>query len=285
LIESIGGNLLNEGLTLDRIGCARNAGIFILLRLLFGFLIFLSLGTIFYVPAEAMLPAIQIVKTNLLFFILIILALIPMAFLSLVISFPLNNVLTTVDKVPSLIASRLRVIDALVFITSMILLIAEIPFFYQVFLIGLIFYAVHLMIVGYLVYKSGFLPRLLGIFLILGGVFGYIFASLTGLVAPDLIWVSTIGVEIAINVEIALALILIHTARTTTFDDDDSKSRVIRILENLGEATTTEIIAEASKESVECKDRVPRTLVTLERNNQVMKRLSKEKKGYVWTLT
>ena len=275
---------MSQGLTIERVGCARNSGVFILLRILIGFFVFLSLGTIFYVPVEGMLTAVQSVKANVLFFILIVVALIPMSFLSIVISFPLNNVLTPVNKDLSLHAARLRALDALIFFTGMILLIAEIPLFFQVFLIGLVVYGFHLMMVGYLVFKSVFLTRVLGKFLIIGGSSGYLFASLTGFFAPSLVWLSTIGVEIAINVEIALAIILLYKARTTTFGDSDSKSRVINILKDLGEATTKEIIAEASKESLECKDRVPRTLKVLETDNEVTKRFSKEKKGYVWTL-
>ena len=207
-----------------------------------------------------------------------------MSFLSIVISFPLNNVFTTVDKSLSWIAARLRVIDALIFIAGMVLLFIEMPFYFEVLLIGLIFYGLHMIFVGYLVFQSGFLNRILGVLLIISGIFGYLLQSITGFWAPSLLGLSNLGAEIAIIVEIALALVLIHTARTTTFDDDDSKSRIIRILKTLGEATTTEIIVEASKEAVECKDRVPRTLVVLEREDKVTKRLSKEKKGYVWIL-
>jgi len=95
---------------------------------------------------------------------------------------------------------------------------------------------------------------------------------------------SSIGGEVAINIEIALALFLIFKWKTTTFDDEDSKSRVIKILKELGEATTAEIVAEATKDADECKDRVPRTLKAMELENEVTKRFSKEKKGYVWSL-
>ncbi|MCK5238410.1 MAG: DUF4386 domain-containing protein [Candidatus Thorarchaeota archaeon] len=275
---------MNHGLALDRVGCARNSGVFILTRILLGSFIFLSLNTLFYVPVEGMLAAVQSVKANVLFFILIICALVPLAFISLVVSFPLNNVLSSVNKDLSIWAARLRGIEALIFIAGMVLLIVEIPLFYQVFLSGLILYGLHLIIVGYLVFKSGFLSNVLGISLIIGGSVGYFFGGITGFFVPSLVLLSTIGIVFAIITEISLAFVLIVTASRTTFDDDDSKSRVIKILKDLGEATTTEIIVEASKESLECKDRVPRTLKALEIDNEVTKRLSKEKKGYVWTL-
>ncbi|MFW9920248.1 MAG: hypothetical protein ACFFED_11655, partial [Candidatus Thorarchaeota archaeon] len=84
--------------------------------------------------------------------------------------------------------------------------------------------------------------------------------------------------------EVILAISLIITAKRTTFGDPDSRSRVRMILKKLGEATTAEIVAEATKDSDECKDRAPRTLREMELENEVTKRFSKEKKGYVWSL-
>jgi hypothetical protein len=282
--KEIGGDCLSQGLALERVECARNAGVFILLRILIGMLIFLALGTIFYIPVEGMLLAIQDIKANLLIFILTIAALILMSFFNLVIAFPLNNSLKQVNTELSWNAARLRMLDFLLFTSAMVLLILEIPIFYQVFLLSLVIYALHLILVGYLIFKSKYISRVLGLLLVVGAISGYLFQVLTGFFAQDLIWLSTIGGEITITIEIALALILIYTARTTTFDDDDSKSRVIKILSAMGEATTAEIVAEASKESGECKDRAPRTLRALESESLVMKRFSKEKKGYVWTL-
>jgi len=275
---------LNQGLSLERVGCARNAGVFILLRILIGSFVFFFLNTIFYVPSEAMLAAIQSVKADMLLFIAIVGALVPMSFFDLVIGFPLNNVLTTVNKNLSYRAAQLRMIEALIFIAGMILLIAEIPLFYQVLLIGLVFYAFHLILTGYLVFISGYFGRVVGVLLIVGGSIGYLFGSLTGFFVPSFVWLSAIAIVFAIFTEIVLAIALIITAKRTTFSDPDSKTRVIKILKNLGEATTTEIIAEASKASLECRDRVPRTLKALENDNEVSKRFSKEKKGFVWTL-
>jgi hypothetical protein len=275
---------MNQEIPLDRIECARNAGVFILLRTLIGMFIFLSLGTIFYIPTASMLPAIQSIKANVFFFILLVAALIPMSFFNIVIGFPLNNILKLVDNKLSWQAARLRALEALLFIACMILLIVEVPLFYQAFLVCLILYALNLIIVGYLIIKSGFLPRVLGIFLIIAGAFGYLFQTATGFFASDLLFVSTIGGEIVINIEIALAFILVYKWKTTTFDDDDSKSRIVNILKKLGEATTAEIVAEATKDADECKDRAPRTLKAMELENEVTKRFSKEKKGYVWSL-
>ena len=54
------------------------------------------------------------------------------------------------------------------------------------------------------------------------------------------------------------------------------------ILEEFGELTTSEIILEASKLSKKSKYSVPWTLISLEKKKRISKKLSKEKKGYVW---
>ncbi len=276
---------MSQGLALDRVGCARNAGIFILLRILIGSLIFLSMGTLFYLPTEAMLPAIVSIKENLLLFILIVIALIPLSFFSLVFGLPLSNALESVNKKFSFYASRVRIVEALIFIIGMVLLIIEIPLFYQVMLLGMILYGVHLIIVGDLGFISGFLNRISGLLLIIGGAAGYLLGSLIGFLATTLILYSAIGIALAILSEVILAINLITTAKRTTFSDPDSKSRLRRILKNLGEATTAEIVAEATKDSDECKDRAPRTLRAMELDGEVTKKFSKEKKGFVWSLT
>ena len=275
---------MNEGLSLDRKGCARNSGVFILVRLGLGSLVFLSLNTIFYVPGEAMLTAVQSAKANVFLFIGVLAALFFMSLFSLIIAFPLNNTLTSVNKELSKVAQRMRWFEVLIFIASMVLLFAEIALFYQVLLVGILIYGLNLIIIGYLVFKSGFLNRVLGIFLMIGGSVGYLFQGLTHTFVPSLVSLSTSGVLVAIIAEVALAINLVIAAMQVNLESPDTKDRVIRILENLGEATTTEIIAEAAKESDECKDRVPSNLIVLETDQVVTKRFSKEKKGYVWTL-
>src|SRR5262249_44384133 len=55
---------------------------------------------------------------------------------------------------------------------------------YQCFVVNEIFWGLWLLPLGYLVIRSGFLPRLLGVWLILAGV-GWMVVSLTGLLAPE----------------------------------------------------------------------------------------------------
>ncbi|MHA3963887.1 MAG: DUF4386 domain-containing protein [Candidatus Thorarchaeota archaeon SMTZ1-45] len=275
---------MKQELSLERRGCARNSGVFILIRLLLGSLVFLSLNTIYYVPENAMLIAAQNLKANLLLFIAVICALFFMALFSLIIPIPLNNVLTSVHKDLSKIAQKLRQIEVIIFIASMVLLFAEIQRFYEVLFFGILFFGFHLIIIGYLVFISGYLGRVLGISLIIGGSMGYLLESLTHSFVPNFVWLSTGGVVFAIVAEVALAIVLIVKAMHVSLESPDTKERVMRILQDLGEATTDEIIAEVSKESDECKDRVPSNLIVLESEGVVIKRFSKEKKGYVWTL-
>ncbi|MFW9968229.1 MAG: hypothetical protein ACFFEA_13825, partial [Candidatus Thorarchaeota archaeon] len=131
---------MSQGLSLERRGCARNSGVFILVRIALGTLVFLSLNTLFYVPNQAMLIAAQSVKANIILFIGVLVALFFMSLFSLIIPFPLNNVLTSVNENLSKGAQSLRWLELLFFITSMIFLFTEISFFYQVLLSGIIIY-------------------------------------------------------------------------------------------------------------------------------------------------
>jgi Domain of unknown function (DUF4386) len=53
------------------------------------------------------------------------------------------------------------------------------------FAIGLIFFGVFLILLGYLIYRSGYLPRSIGVLLVIGGV-GYLTNSFAQVLAPAL---------------------------------------------------------------------------------------------------
>lgn len=65
-------------------------------------------------------------------------------------------------------------------------------------------------------------------------------------------------------------------------DLNDQEKAILWILQDLGEATTGEVIEETLDLPNNCKDKVPELLRTLERYNMVSKKLSKERKGIVW---
>jgi hypothetical protein len=262
--------------------CARNGGTFLLIRLALGSIIYFSLNTIFPIPSDVMLAAVSILKANVFLFIVVLAGLFFMALFSLIVAFPINNVLTSISQVLSKKAQQLRIIEWFIFIAGMIFLFVESPVSIPVLFFGLFFYAAYLMIIGYLVFISGYLNRLLGISLIAGGAIGYLTVGLTRYYLPNLVIVSTIGVAIAIFSEFALAIVFLVTALRTVVTDP--KETIAMILKDLGEATTTEIIEESSRVSAECKDRIPEALRALESEEVVTKRFSKEKKGYVWTL-
>ncbi|MHA2370491.1 MAG: DUF4386 domain-containing protein [Candidatus Hodarchaeales archaeon] len=275
---------MNQELSLSRRVCARNAGFAITARLLIALFVFLSLNTIFEVPGEATLTAAQSTKNNGLLFFIVILAILIMSFLTLMAAMALNNVLMSVNKDLSIVAAALRLIEGLFFIISMILLFIDVSAFSLVFLFGQILYAFYLVLVGYLVFKAGYLNRPLGISLVIGGSVGYLVGGLTHLFLPSFEWLFTIGIIVAVLAEFALGILLVVKAVKMTMGRPDPKRTITLLLAEVGEATTAELIDEVSRVSRECKDRVPRTLIALEEENKITKRISKEEKAIVWTL-
>ncbi len=269
---------MNQELGLAPKGCARNAGVFLLIRLALGSLVYLSLGTVFPIPNEDMLAAVESVRANVFLFVGILAALFFMGLFSLIVAFPLNNTLTSINKELSKGAQQSRLLELVIFTAGMVLLFAGNPLFYPVLLFGLVFYTLYLSLIGYLVYISGYLSKILGIVLIISGMVGYLSGAGMGFT----FWISTLGAYIAIITEIVFAFYFI--VKAMQIEITDPRITITMILEELGEATTTEIIDESSKVSAECKDRIPETLRALESENKITKKLSKEKKGYVWSL-
>ena len=68
----------------------------------------------------------------------------------------------------------------------------------------------------------------------------------------------------------------------TTDAEASDKQVVLLVLEEIGEGSSAEVMVEASKISAKCKDRVPSILLALEKEQKVVKRISKEKKAIVW---
>jgi len=61
---------------------------------------------------------------------------------------------------------------------------------------------------------------------------------------------------------------------------------VFFLLNDIGELTTEELIAEVELLGInECRDRVPSALADLSEENLVDKKLSREKKAIVWSLS
>jgi hypothetical protein len=273
---------MNQG-ALIRPDCGRNAGVFLIISTLVGSFVLFSLNTLFTVPGEKTLTAAINLKNNWLLLIFLLIPFVVLIFTRSVVAFPLNNVFKSINKDISLMAARFRIIEAVIFILSIILLFIEISFFNQLWLLGHFFYGLQLVLLGYLVYKSGYLPKILGVFLTVGG-FGYLLEGIIDFYLQDLILVPTVGLIIATLAEFSLGIILVIKAMKILNALPDTKERVNLILKNLGEATTAEIIEEASKTAHDCKDRIPGVLVALEDEGKVVKKISKEKKAIVWRL-
>jgi hypothetical protein len=78
-----------------------------------------------------------------------------------------------------------------------------------VILIWGLFFALHLVLLGWLVYRSGFFPKIAGVLLVLAGI-GYFAQSFGTIVAPNLSEVlSTVVLVLAIPVELVFALWLL----------------------------------------------------------------------------
>lgn len=80
--------------------------------------------------------------------------------------------------------------------------------FYDIWAAGLVLFGLHLLIVGYLAYRAVVLPRFLGILVVIAGL-GYVFDSLTAVLAFDVPEVSTI----TFPGEVLLALWLLTRSR------------------------------------------------------------------------
>ena len=62
--------------------------------------------------------------------------------------------------------------------------LSEVNAFHDVFSAGLVLFGVHLLVVGYLAYRSGFVPRLLAALVFLAGA-GYAFDSMASVLSND----------------------------------------------------------------------------------------------------
>ena len=117
--------------------------------------------------------------------------------------------LKPVNKSLSLLAAWLRLVNGTIFGIALINLLsvlhllsgadyltvfetgqlhAQVMLFLDMFnytwLIGLVFFGFHLTVLGYLIFKSGFIPRILGILLIVAS-FGYLIDSFANFLLPN----------------------------------------------------------------------------------------------------
>ena len=63
-----------------------------------------------------------------------------------------------------------------------------------------------------------------------------------------------------------------------------SKKIILEYLKKENSASTEELIQYVSTQAEECRDKVPQALLALYREGKVIKKISKEKKAFVWFL-
>lgn len=275
---------MNQEIQISRPLCARNAGVGLFGSALISSLVFILLDTRFKVPGEATLTVARNIGTNVLLLIIIISSVLILIFFNLMVTAASFNAFRYVNKDLMLFSSVFRISQVFFFALSIILLFAGQTMFIHVFLLSHFLYAIHLILFGYIVFKSRFVSRILGISLIIGGTVGYLLESLIDIYLQSFGLIISVGQMVIVATEIVLGITLIVTVMKMVGGPPDPKRTLTIILEELGEATTAEIIDKAAQKSQNCKDRIPGALVDLEKEKRITKRISKEKKAIVWTL-
>ena len=189
---------------------ARVAGFAYLIIIIAGFFAFYVLSTLI-VPRNAAATA-KNIKANQWLFHIMIASFIIMTTCDVVAGLALYIVLKPVNKNLSLLAAISRLIQAGFIAISLVFLFIEPLSFNYVYLIGQVFFAIYLIVLGYLVFKSGYFPRFLGVLLIIGGALGYLLDSMAYFLFPDYGAIAIPGLVVATIAEILLTLWLLLKA-------------------------------------------------------------------------
>ena len=161
------------------------------------------------IPGDAAVIAAKNIKTNKLLFGIIIATIIIMITCNMLVALTLYVLFKQVNNDLALLTAVIRLIYAIIFGFNMVFLFIEPSSFSYVFLTGQIIYTLHMLVLGYLVFKSGYIPRILGVLLIIGGSVGYLIEVLTYFVFPNYLWIASLGIVVAIVAEISLGLWLL----------------------------------------------------------------------------
>ena len=152
---------------------ARIVGIGLIIMFFLAIFAILFILSNIIVPGDVTTTANNIKSNKLLFGIAIVCYYIILA-LDVVVAVALYIILKPVNKNLSLFAAVLRLVYTAIMVIS---LIALILLFLNVYsygeLIAYIFFIPHLFFLGYIVFESGYIPRILGVLLIIGS-FGYV---------------------------------------------------------------------------------------------------------------
>ena len=188
---------------------AKVTGLGIFILLIAGSYVFFALNTGLEPPGESAVAAANNIKANVWLFSAVIAGILIMITCNVVLALTFYLLLKQINKDLSLLSAILRFTYAIIFAISMVFLFIEPILFSSIFLIGQIFFALYLLVLGYLVFKSGYIPRILGVLLIIGGSLGYLTESLTSFLSPNYVWISSLGIIVAVIAEISLGLWLL----------------------------------------------------------------------------
>ncbi|MBN1407291.1 MAG: DUF4386 domain-containing protein [Calditrichaceae bacterium] len=161
-----------------------------------------------YIPGDGFATATNIVHSDILYRIGIF-SFILMVLFDVLLAWALYMILIPVNKNLSLLSGWLRLVNATIFGIALYNLIivlkllsknaylktfgteqlhAQVLLFFETFnitwLIGLIFFGLHLLVMGYLIYKSGYISKIIGILLLVAGI-GYLIDSFANFLLPD----------------------------------------------------------------------------------------------------
>ena len=186
---------------------ARVAGLgFLILFIAGAFLFFILNSTLERgIPGDAAVIAAKNIKTNGLLFGIVVIIILIMITCNMVVALAFYVLLKPTYNDLALLATVIRFIYAIVFAINMVLLFVEPSLFSYLFLVGQIIYALHMLLLGYLVFKSDYIPRILGILLIIGGSVGYLIEVLTYFILQEYLWIASLGIVVAVIAEILLA--------------------------------------------------------------------------------
>ena len=186
---------------------ARVAGLgFLILFIAGAFLFFILNSTLERgIPGDAAVIAAKNIKTNGLLFGIVVIIILIMITCNMVVALAFYVLLKPTYNDLALLATVIRFIYAIVFAINMVLLFVEPSSFSYLFLVGQIIYALHMLLLGYLAFKSDYIPRVLGILLIIGGSVGYLIEVLTYFILQEYLWIASLGIVVAVIAEILLA--------------------------------------------------------------------------------
>jgi hypothetical protein len=191
-------------------------------------------------PGDASRTAVDVTASETLFRSGIA-SLIVVVILDVIVAAALFEVFASVNRAVSMTAAWFRLAYSAVFLVAIVQLL-EVPAlegegeqmllaveaFNRIWDIGLILFAVHLLLIGYLAFRSGFMAKIFGILLGIAGL-GYLADGFGTVLAPDL----SIGVARFVFIgEVALIFWLLIKGRRTTGSPIMKEERL------LGEAPT-----------------------------------------------